>query len=167
MKFLLVILFQTVGLAAIAQTQKVLVYHPEADAKADIQKAEELAKKENKNILIQIGGNWCSWCLAFNNLTNTDTAIHNYLNKNYEIVHLNYSKENKNLPILAELGYPQRFGFPVFVVLDKNGHRLNTENSSYLETGDGKVGHDPKKVFAFLKDWSPEAINPATYTEKQ
>ena len=31
-------------------------YNPNADAKADLKKAIELAKKENKHVLIQIGG---------------------------------------------------------------------------------------------------------------
>ena len=35
--------------------------------------------------------------------------------------------------ILAKYGYPQRFGFPVFIVLDGNGNRIHTQNSAYLE----------------------------------
>ena len=34
---------------------------------------------------------------------------------------INYSKENKNPETMALLEYPQRFGFPVLVVLDAAG----------------------------------------------
>jgi len=49
---------------------------------------------------------------------------------------------------LSGLGYPQRFGFPVFVVLDDKGNRLHTHNSDYPE--EGKY-HSKEKVLEFLK----------------
>jgi hypothetical protein len=82
---------------------------------------------------------------------------------NYEVLHVNYSPENKNEETLAKLGNPQRFGFPVFVILNGNGQRLHTQNSAYLEEG---KGHSSKKVFGFLQDWSPAAVSPSTYSKK-
>ncbi len=82
---------------------------------------------------------------------------------NYVIVHVNYSKENENEALLAELGYPQRFGFPVFIVLDDKGTRLHTQNSGYLEEG---KGHSKEKVMEFFKNWSPEALDPKSYEKK-
>jgi hypothetical protein len=73
---------------------------------------------------------------------------------------LNYSRENKNLDILADLGYPQRFGFPVLVVLDAEGKRIHTQNSAYLEQ---EKSYSKEKVFEFLKQWIPAAIDPASY----
>ncbi len=133
-------------------------YDPMADGRQQIKTAVAQAKKDNKHVLLQIGGNWCSWCLLLNKLYETDSDVAKALNDNYILVHLNTSPENKNEDILAELGYPQRFGFPVLVVLDQNGMRIHTQNSAYLEKG---KGHDPKKVIGFLKDWSPEALKPA------
>lgn len=140
------------------------IYNPQANAAQQVKDAVAKAAKEKKHVLIQIGGNWCIWCVRFNNLVTTDTALNRLLNENYEVVHLNYSKENKNEKMLAQLGYPQRFGFPVFVVLDAKGNRLHTQNSSYLEEG---KGHSPKLVAAFLKDWSPAALDPKNYIEKE
>lgn len=79
---------------------------------------------------------------------------------NYVFQLLNYSKENKNLDILAELGYPQRFGFPVIVILDGNGMRIHTQNSAYLEK---EKSYDEKVMIEFLKQWSPAAIDPENY----
>jgi thioredoxin-related protein len=56
------------------QPEKVKLYNPAADAKADIQAAIAQADKEGKNVLLQIGGNWCSWCYKFNDkVTGNDT----------------------------------------------------------------------------------------------
>jgi len=146
--------------AAIQPTDTAKLYNPAADAKAEIADAVKQASKQHKNVLLQIGGNWCIWCLRFNDLVTKDSTLNTYLHNNYVVVHVNYSKENKNENVLAELGYPQRFGFPVFVVLDDKGTRLHTQNSEYLEEG---KGHSKEKVLEFFKDWSPEAIDPKTY----
>ena len=61
---------------------------------------------------------------------------------------------------MASLEYPQRFGFPVFVILDGEGRRLHTQNSAYLEE---EQGHSKKKVLEFLEHWSPNAFNPEQY----
>src|SRR5690606_4113746 len=118
------------------------------------------AKQENKHVFIQIGGNWCGWCKMFHELTTTDEELKNYIAENYEVVHVNYSKENENKKVLAELGYPQRFGFPVFVILDGNGVRIHIQNSGYLEEGQG---HSKKKVMEFLQQWSPAALKAENY----
>jgi hypothetical protein len=63
--------------------------------------------------------------------------------------------------MLSKLGFPQRFGFPVFVVINGDGVRLHTQNSSYLE--DGGKSYDNKKVIEFLKQWSFDSIDPKNY----
>jgi len=78
------------------------------------------------------------------------------------VYHLNYSKENKNLPVLAAYGYPQRFGFPVFLILDKNGKLIHIQNSGYLEEG---KGYSKEKVADFLINWAPDALDPEKYKE--
>ncbi|ARS41595.1 thioredoxin family protein [Sphingobacteriaceae bacterium GW460-11-11-14-LB5] len=172
----LVILLTAVFLstAAFSQAKKegVHIYNPQADAKAEIAAAVGKAAKENKHVLLQVGGNWCSWCIAFHNLVDSTATLKKYINDNFETVLVNYSPENKNESVLASLGYPQRFGFPVFLILDGKGKVLHIENSSYLETeevganGKKKVGHDVKKITSFLKGWTTTAVNPETYKSK-
>jgi hypothetical protein len=77
------------------------------------------------------------------------------------LYHLNWSKENENKKIFEQYGYPQRFGFPVFIILNGQGERIHTQNSEYLE--DGKKSYDPEKVRSFLEMWSPKALDPAAY----
>jgi thioredoxin-related protein len=137
-------------------------YNTTTDAQQQIKVATAKATKEHKHVLIQVGGNWCIWCKRLHILLDSNQAVHNYLDSNFVLVPLNYSKENKNMAVLERLGYPQRFGFPVLVVLDGKGNRLHTQNSGYLEEG---KGHSSEKVLEFLKQWSPAALNPVNYKE--
>ncbi len=143
-----------------AQDKPETIYNPQADAQAQIKSAVETAKKEDKNVFIQIGGNWCSWCHLFNDFIHKDQRIDSLIRKNYVIIHINYSKENFNKPVLASLGYPQRFGFPVFVILDQNGKEIHIQDSSLLEEGHG---YNKEKVFDFFKNWTTAALNPDQY----
>ena len=164
MKQLLLSLLLLTGTCAHAQTkEKRIIYHPEANAAAELDAAIKKAGAEGKHVLIQAGGNWCGWCILFHDLVDANDTLKNYLNQNYEVVLLNYSAENKNEEVFARLDYPQRFGFPVFIILDGKGKRIHTQNSAYLEEG---KGHNSKKVLAFFKDWSTAAVNPSTYPKK-
>lgn len=158
-----------VSTASIAQQkaedkkEEVKIYNPDADAKADINAAVARAKKAKKHVFLQVGGNWCPWCIAFHKLVDSTPELKGYLNGNYETVLVNWSKENKNEAVMASLNYPGRFGYPVFVILDGNGKVIHTENSAYLEEG---KGHSVKKVTEFLKNWTYAAVDPATYAKK-
>ncbi len=156
------ILLGTSALFAQEPGAKAKLYNPGANAQQDIDYAVAKAKVEGKHVFLQIGGNWCVWCLRFNKLVTENPELSTLLKQNYIVVHVNYSKENKNEEILANLGYPQRFGFPVFVVLDADGKRIHTQSSAYLEDGDG---HSVKLVSEFLQSWTPKALNPDTYNK--
>jgi len=143
--------------------EKANVYNPNADAKADLKNAIAKAKTENKHVLIQVGGNWCPWCIKFHKMATTDAKIDSIISADYVYILLNYSKENKNLDVLKTLQNPQRFGYPVFVILDRNGKLLHTQDSGLLELD---KGYDPKKTSTFLKQWNIKALDPKSYSDK-
>jgi thiol:disulfide interchange protein len=159
MKILTVLLVFLLPFPVLSQ-QPVTLYSPAADAKKELAIAVQTAKEQNKHVLVQIGGNWCSWCVKLHGFIESNSQIDSILKADYILVRVNYSPENKNLEVLASLGYPQRFGFPVFLVLNQNGQRLHTQDTGYLELG---KGYDPEKVSRFLLSWNREAIDPANY----
>jgi len=61
---------------------------------------------------------------------------------------------------MASLDYPQRFGFPVLVVLDQEGNRLHTQDTGYLELD---KGYDPEKISRFLLNWNVASLKPESY----
>lgn len=136
------------------------IYNPNADAQEEIVLAVEKAQLNKKHVFIQIGGNWCGWCKLFHDLVTSDSDLSDFIAKNYEVVHVNYDSQNTNEEVLLNLEFPQRFGFPVFVILDANGRRIHTQNSGYLEEG---KGHSKAKVLEFLQHWAPASIAAETY----
>ncbi len=158
MKKLFTFLFATLfGLQLMAQNDGGLpkVYNEEINAIEQIEQALEQARAEGKYVVCQVGGNWCPWCLRFADFITKTESIANVIEKNFVYIHLNTSKKNKNEEMLQRLENPGRFGYPVFVILDQEGRRIHTQNSSYLEEG---KGYNEKKVLDFFLNWTPEAV---------
>jgi len=152
--FLLAVLFCSAHL--FAQEGKKL-YNPELDGIKQIDEAVVLASANNKHVLIQYGGNWCSWCIKFDAFCKADNEISKLINDNYIPVKLNYSPENKNDAANVFLGNPTRFGFPVFIIIDGKGKVLHIQDSALLEE---EKGYSKKKVIGFLANWTPAALIP-------
>ncbi|MDP4291716.1 MAG: thioredoxin family protein [Bacteroidota bacterium] len=145
--------------------EKVQIYDPKANAEIQVKEAVAKASKENKHVVLQIGGNWCVWCVRLNAFEHTNPKIDSILKANYILVHINYSPENKNAVLLKKLEFPQRFGFPVLVILDAKGRRLHTQDSGFLEAAKNtaNIYYDEQKVVSFLSKWTPAALNPENY----
>ena len=126
-------------------------YHPEDNADTKINALLVRAKKENKNVILQAGGNWCVWCLRFDDFRKKDKAVRDNLAKNYLYYHLNYSTENKNPDVFAKYA-PEgnKLGYPFFIILDKNGNVLKLQESSSFENG---ITYDSQKVIDFLNNY--------------
>ena len=120
------------------------IFDPTRDAAKDIAEAIKLATKQNKHILLDVGGNWCSWCHKLDDLFKSDMQVGKLLKK-YVVVKVNFSQENENKALLAN--YPKISGYPHLFVLDKSGKLVHSQDTGLLETGDH---HDPAKVIEFL-----------------
>lgn len=144
-------------------------YDPNQDARADLKKSIEQAKKENKHVLIQFGGNWCPWCLRFHALVNGNPKIDSLMRENYIYFLLNVpkEKEKRDYSLFREFEYPNRFGYPVFVILDKNGKQIHTQDSDAFEYPSKEIkGYDTTKVIRFLSMWTTKALDPGSYQKK-
>lgn len=133
--------------------KQVLKFDPSRDAAKDISEAVQYAKKVHKNVLIDVGGNWCIWCHRIDDFINNHEQIKDLLEKNYVEVKVNFSKENKNEKVLSN--YPKIEGYPHIFVLDSNGELLHSQNTGLLEKD---KGYSPKKFAEFLKKWAPDKM---------
>jgi thioredoxin-related protein len=142
--------------AALAEKAKLpKPYDAKANAEKDIENLVAKAKKENKNIMIQAGGNWCIWCLRFNQYVQTTPELKKLVDDNYLYYHLNYSPENKNEKVFSKYGNPgDEFGYPVFIVLDQNGKMIHVQKSDVLEED---KGYSLEKVKEFFKSWTTKS----------
>jgi len=159
MKFFQIIIFTFLSIGVLAQNE-IHIYNPKADAMRDLNNAIAKAKVENKNVFVQIGGNWCPWCVMMHKFYTSDTLVDSVMKSDYVTVLVNYSRENKNSEVMKRFGFPQRFGFPVIVILDGEGNVLHIQNTAYLEEG---RGYNEKKFVEFLKNWNVEALDPKNY----
>jgi thioredoxin-related protein len=132
------------------------MYNPYANVEKDMATVMAKAKKENKHVLLQIGNNGCVGCYQLNSFIQREVEIKSFLDSNYVIYHLNYSKENKNLAYMKKLGNPEQFGLPVLVILDADGNKLHTQDINLLLKGNG---YDKEKVKNMIVKWSKGIMN--------
>lgn len=153
----LVLIFFSLTINMFSQ-DKIKLYDPALDGMKQIKEAISKARSQGKHVLIQYGGNWCSWCIKFDAFCKADTSIKKVIDASFIPVKLNYSPENKNESANAYLGNPMRFGFPVFIIVDGNGKVLHIQDSALLEEG---KGYNQVKVLGFFRNWTTSAIIPA------
>ena len=161
MKYIAMLLL-LLSASAVPAQDTIQMYFPKMDAVKQTNDAAIRAKAEGKHVLLMIGGNWCRWCKMFDRMLMNNHSVDSALKANYIFEHINFSKENRNLDLMTLLDFPQRFGFPVFVVIDSNGDRIHTQNSAYLEEGEG---YNAKKVIEFFEQWGPAALKKEQYNE--
>lgn len=131
------------------------LYNPYANAAHDLDSVMAKAKAENKHVLVQVGGNWCSWCTRMHQFINANGDLKRALNMDYVVYHLNYSSENSNTALLAKYRHPERFGFPVLLVLDAEGTLLHTQDTTLLEDG---AGYSKPKILEMIRQWTVRAL---------
>ena len=57
------VLVAFLSLCAIARAQDLpAMFDPGRDAAKDVATAVELAKAQGKRVIVDVGGEWCSWC---------------------------------------------------------------------------------------------------------
>lgn len=135
-------------LIASTSFSQVDVYSNKADARKDVATAIAKAKVEGKNVMLMFGGNWCPWCKLFKETCLGDPKLAKLLTENYKRVCVG-ARENKDM--LIEYGNPNRFGYPVFVILNSDGKPIHTQDSALLESGEK---YSTKEIIAFFEKWT-------------
>lgn len=144
--FLLVFSF----LASVAAAQELPAkFDPARDAAKDIAVATALAKAQGKRVLVDVGGEWCSWCHILDRFIDANADIRGLRDAGYVWVKVNWSKENKNETLLSR--WPKIAGYPHLFVLDGNGKLLHSQDTGALESG---KGYDRVKFAQFLREWT-------------
>ena len=127
----------------------ILHFDSKRDATADIQAAVSEAQKTGKRILLDVGGDWCTYCQQMDQFFQTRPEIRRLRDSNFITVPIFYSSEDKNEMVLKH--YPKVEGIPHFFVLEKDGTLLRSQHVLELRSN-GQ--YDPEKIRAFLIKWS-------------
>lgn len=159
MKIKLILL--TLCLLSLSVEAQTKLYDEEINPLSQIEEAVSRARAEQKNVVCQLGGNWCIWCLRFADFIQKDSVINDFVQDNFVYIHVNYPRRGTALgdiprQVSERLAGADRFGFPALVVLNPEGQVIHIQDSGYLEEG---KGYDHDKVLRFFKNWSPAALN--------
>ena len=127
-------------------------FDPARDPVADLETAKVEARRGGKRILLDVGGEWCSWCHLLDAFVAGDAEIRSFRDANYVWMKVNYSEDNENAAFLSR--FPAITGYPHLFVLDADGQLLHSQFTGELEKG---KGYDHRKFFSFLKEWAPPA----------
>ncbi|MBD5278397.1 MAG: thioredoxin family protein [Bacteroides sp.] len=159
----LIILSMLLALCFGGYAQGVKVYDETINPDLQITEAIGKAASDGKFVVAQLGGNWCKWCIRFARFVESDPELKKFVEDNFEFIHVNYNPREQKSEVdssattaaLRRLGNPVRFGYPVLVVLDSEGNVIHTQDSGFLESGDG---YDREKVMRFFESWTPKAV---------
>lgn len=132
------------------------------DAAKDMMTAQNFAKATGKRVLVDVGGEWCTWCRMLDRFIASQPQIRALIDSQYVWVKVNYSAENKNTAVLSK--WPKIRGYPYFLILDGAGRLLHGQGVQGLETETEKEtdeNYDPVRVMAFLNRYATAANVPA------
>ena len=136
-----------------APAKRTSIYDKTADANAQVEKATEQAKRDNKRVLLMFGGDWCGWCHKLHELFATNPEVRKTLSYEYVLVMIDTEAPNatellkKCRGALSQDELQKGVGFPFLAVLDADGKIVTALRTDNLEEGDH---HDPKRVEEFL-----------------
>ena len=132
------------------------IYDTRADGLEQIAAALPTARDGHKHVLLQLGANWCIWCRRLHQTFAGNAEVAAELQRHFVVVPIDVNHREgrkRNAAVNERYGNPIQHGLPVLLVLDADGRLLVTQETGALE--DGKDGHDPQKILAFLRRWAP------------
>lgn len=131
------------------------IFDVKAPAEDLIADALVTAKREDKQVLLLFGANWCPWCRRLHRALSTDERIRARLESSFVLVHVDANTrqdKNRNAAVLKKYGDPiAKYGLPVFVILAADGRQLTTRETASLAAESGTEEAD--RILKFLDQW--------------
>lgn len=126
-------------------------FDPHRNSLDDLSAAMEEAKRTKRNILIEVGGEWCEWCHIMDEFYAKNPKLLVLRDKYYVIVKADVSENHPNSKFLSL--FPQIDGFPHIFVLDASGKLVHSEDTSELEDGQS---YNAERFKKFLEKYAPK-----------
>ena len=132
------------------------VYNDQRDPFKDATAALTLAKSTNRNVLIEVGGDWCTWCHKMDAFLLKNPKVYQALHSKYVLLKINVSDSNKNTAFMKSL--PPVLGYPHMYVSTASGKMLLSKDTAELQDNNG---YSTDYWLTFLNKWQskPAAVN--------
>jgi thiol:disulfide interchange protein len=124
------------------------VYDDQRDPFNDANAALALAKKTSRNVLIEIGGNWCSWCHKMDAFLLKNPEVYKALHSKYVLLKISVSDTNENDDFMKSL--PPVLGYPHMYVSTASGKMLLSKDTAELQDS---YGYSTEYWLNFLQQW--------------
>ena len=129
-----------------------ILYDPYQDPRQQLQRAIERARRENKNVLVEAGADWCVWCHRLEQFITSHAELHQLRERQYVHIRLFYGEEDAPLNLPGTL--PLIDGIPHYYIYNKAGKLLHSQDTEPFEAGDS---YDYGQVWAFLAYWASDS----------
>ncbi|WDE11648.1 thioredoxin family protein [Thalassomonas haliotis] len=115
-------------------------YDDQRDPFADARAAIKLAKSTQRNVLLEIGGNWCTWCKKMDAFLEDNPEVYHLLHEKFVLLKINVSDSNENEAFMSAL--PPVLGYPHMYVSTAAGKMiLSKDTAELLQDGQYSVKH--------------------------
>lgn len=122
-------------------------YDPERDAFDDLDSAMAMAAKEEKRILLVVGGNWCPWCRAMSAFLKQNETVKSVLSGSYVVMKVVVSDEKSNTAFLNP--YPAIDTYPHLYILSPSGELVHSQSGETLQKA--SPGYEEDAFAAMLR----------------
>ncbi|NQZ88349.1 MAG: thioredoxin family protein [Colwellia sp.] len=129
------------------------VYDEKSDPFKDANAAIKLAQETQRNVLIEIGGNWCSWCKKMDVFLAKNPEVYQKLHDEFVLLKVSVSDSNENEAFMKSL--PPVLGYPHMYVSTSSGKMILSKDTAELLSGEQ---YSKKQWLAFLNKWQSSAV---------
>ncbi len=113
----------------------------------DLANTIKRATAEDKRILLQVGGEWCSWCKLISQYMHDNRVVDSILTQHFVVMKVTYPGDHAETFLKQ---FPKCDAYPHFFVLEKDGTLLHSQGTGALEEG---KGYDDEVFAEFLNSW--------------
>ncbi|TRX55121.1 thioredoxin family protein [Thalassomonas sp. M1454] len=124
------------------------IYSEQSDPFKDAAAAIRSATSSNRNVLIEIGGNWCTWCHKIDAFLEQNPDIYQALHANFVLLKVSVSDANENEAFMK--GLPPVLGYPHMYVSTAQGKvLLSKDTAEFLRSG----SYSREQWLNFIDEW--------------
>ncbi|MEW6984304.1 thioredoxin family protein [Colwelliaceae bacterium 6471] len=126
-------------------------YNDTSDPFKDAVAAIKLASETDRNVLIEIGGNWCTWCHKMDAFLEKNPRVYKELHSKFVVLKVNVSDSNENTAFMKAL--PPVLGYPHMYVSTAAGKMILSKDTAELQE-EGQ--YSAQRWLEFIDQWQPK-----------